>query len=402
MRTMERPSAKKPRLLYLILMISFPSVATVLISPALPAMAHYFHISNSYAQQLITLFVVGYAAGQLIYSPFANRYGRKIAIYLGLGLYLFSCLLCLFGIYQHSINTILIGRLLMALGSSVGMVISFTIINDYYQPHEARSIVSFTVLSYSFMPAVAIALGGFITTHLSWIDCFYFYLFYGVLILIIGQRLPETLKQADYNALKLQTLMRSFSEAFGARRLVFYSIVYGLMASYIYLITSGAPFIGINDIHLSSATYGLLLLIPYSGQFIGAFCAGYLAKRFSSNAMIYVSFGLTSFGSVVMLLSFAFGSLNIYTLMAPMFFIMMGIAMAYGNLAVLAQENFEDKATGSAVMSFVVMSISLFATLLYSILPNHKPTLLPSLFVAITLLAIIIFAYTKKRFSGAL
>ena len=129
---------KKPHILALILLIGFPSVSVVLISPALPKISQVFHITASYAQQIIFLFIIGYALGQLLYPPFANRYGRKIAIYIGLTLYFISWLLCLVGIHWQSFAMILLGRFGMALGSAVGMVISFTLINDVYEPKQAR------------------------------------------------------------------------------------------------------------------------------------------------------------------------------------------------------------------------------------------------------------------------
>ncbi len=186
-------ATKKPHLLCLIFLISFPAVSAVLISPALPAMSDFFHVSAGYTQQLMMLFIIGYTLGQLIYSPIANRFGRKIAVYSGITLYLFSCFICLAGIYVNSLHIILVGRLLMALASSVGMIISFTIINDYYQQQQARAIMGYTVLAYAFMPALAITIGGIITTHLSWVYCFYFYCVYGVFILLITMYLQYRL-----------------------------------------------------------------------------------------------------------------------------------------------------------------------------------------------------------------
>ncbi|WP_251365908.1 hypothetical protein [Coxiella-like endosymbiont of Rhipicephalus sanguineus] len=56
------------------------------------------------------------------------------------------------------------------------MIISFTIINDFYFSEQARPLVSYTVLAYAFMTVFDIKLGSFITTHISWVGCFYFYL----------------------------------------------------------------------------------------------------------------------------------------------------------------------------------------------------------------------------------
>lgn len=392
-------NTKKPHLFCLILLISFPSVATVLISPALPTISQFFHVSNGYAQQLITIFVVGYALGQLIYSPFANRFGRKIATYLGIGLYLLSCLICLAGIYAHNLETLFIGRFLMALGSSVGMIISFTIINDFYHPKQARPIVSYTVLAYAFMPALAITLGGFITTHFSWVDCFYFYLLYGILILFTTTLLPETLQNKKIDALKFKPLYRSYYNAFSTWKLVLFSIIYGLMSAFIYIIASGAPFIGIDKIGLSPALYGILLLIPYSGQFIGALSAGRLSKQYSTYQLMGLGYSATILGSLLMFISFLCHWVNVFSLMVPIFFIMLGLPMTYSSVTVMALSGYEDKATGSAVMSFITMSVALAATFILTILPSRYPLIMPSLFIAVLIVAILAFWHAKNRFS---
>ena len=125
-------NTKKPPLISLILLISFPSVAGVLISAALPAISDFYSQTDANTKHLITFFIIGYAVGQLLYSPLANRLGRKKAIYIGIAIFLMSCLLSIWAIYLPSIKLLLISRFLMALGSSVGMVMTFTIINDYF------------------------------------------------------------------------------------------------------------------------------------------------------------------------------------------------------------------------------------------------------------------------------
>ncbi len=393
-----RLNVKKPHLLCLILLISFPSVATVLVSPALPAMSDFFHISNGYVQQVITLAVIGYALGQLMYSPFANRYGRKVAVYIGLVVYFISCILCLIGIYTQSMAIILIGRLLMVMGASVGMIITFTVINDFYHPHQARPVVSYAVLAYAFMPALAIVVGGFITSHFSWVDCFYFYLFYGFVILFATWRLPETLINKDEYALKIKQLLGAYLSAFSCWRLIVFSSIYGLMTAFIYVTASGAPFIGIDEIGLSPAIYGLVLLVPYCGQFIGAIGGGKLNQKLTGYKVLTIGYISVIVGSVLMFICYLFHSINIYTLIIPLFFIMMGLPMTYSVATVMALMNYEDKATGSAVMSFITMLISLLATYILTLLPTKNPLMMPSVYVVICLLAVVVFFYAWRRY----
>lgn len=389
---------KKPNLFCLILLISFPSVAAVLISPALPKISQFYGVAEGYAQQLVTVFVIGYAFGQLIYSPFANRFGRKVTIYLGISLYIISCLVALAGIHYHNLAVIIWSRLFMAFGASVGMVISFTIINDFYHPEQSRPVVSYTVLAYSFMPALAIAIGGFITTHLAWQDCFSFYLAYGVFMLFISGLLPETLQNKHAHALKLKKLIATYLQAFSSPKLVLFSCIYGLMAAFIYVIASGAPFIGINVIGLTSSHYGVLLLAPYCGQFFGSLFAGKFSKQLSGYQILSIGYAATLFGSLAMFLAFIFHDVNAVTLFLPMFFIMLGLPMVYSTVTVQAMSDYEDKATGSAIMSFITMFISMLAAFTLTQLPQNV-IIMPSLFLLIMAIAIVAFLFARWAYS---
>jgi predicted MFS family arabinose efflux permease len=393
-----RLNTRKPQLWALILLISFPSVGAVLISPALPAISDAFHISNGSAQQLITIFVIGYALGQLIYSPIANRFGRKHAAFIGITVYLLSCGLCLGGIYIHNLGMILFGRLFMALGASVGMVISFTMINDYYYPQQARSIISYTVLAYAFMPAVAISLGGYITAHLSWVDCFYFYLFYGCFIFIITTFLPETLQHKKLDALQLKPLLKSYASAFSCKRLIFFSFIYGLMSAYIYIIASGAPFIGIDYLKLSPSYYGILLLAAYAGQLLGSLISGSLSKWMSPYKVMTLGYCCVIAGILFMLISFASHWVTSFTLIFPIAILMLGLPMVYSTVTVKALSEYDDKATGSATMSFITMTVALIGNFVLTLLPTRYPITLPLLFVAVILIAIIAFFYALRRY----
>ena len=73
-----RLNQKEPHILILIIMSSFASMGAIIFAPALPEIAQYFHISQGHSQLTITLFLLGYAIGQLIYGPLANRFGRRL------------------------------------------------------------------------------------------------------------------------------------------------------------------------------------------------------------------------------------------------------------------------------------------------------------------------------------
>jgi MFS family permease len=145
---------REPSLLTLLLLVSYPSVGAVLFTPALPAIAQFFAISSSIAQLTITLFLIGYAVGQLPYGPLSNKVGRKPALYIGLSISVFGALLCAVAGLLAQFWLLILARIITALGASVGLMMALTIISDYYQPEAARKKFSFIIMAFAIAPGV--------------------------------------------------------------------------------------------------------------------------------------------------------------------------------------------------------------------------------------------------------
>ncbi len=393
-----RLNTKRPNLICLILLISFPSFAAVLIAPALPAISNYFGVSRNYAQQLITVFLIGYTLGQLIYSPFANKFGRKIALFWGISIYLVGSLICLIGTHAHLFDFILIGRGLSGLGSAAGMVLIYTIITDFYHPHQGRSVVGYTVLAYAFMPSIAILAGGFFTTYISWVACFYFLLFYGILMYIAAFLLPETMQKADHSALKVKSIFSNYLRAFKSSKIMLFSILLGFFGAFVYVAATFSPFIAIKTLGIKASLYGVLFLIPYSGQLLGGFSAGKLNPYFSTYKMLRLAFLFLILGTLFIFISFIFHWINLFTLLAPLFFIFLAIPILTSNSSIMALSDYVDKATASAVMSFTMMLFITICTVILTLLPTGKTIVMPSFFLGLLILSLLLFWHVQMRF----
>ncbi len=179
---------KEPHILTLIIMSSFASMGAVIFTPALPEIVQYFKISINHSQLTITLFLLGYALGQLIYGPLANRLGRKSAFYIGILVATIGSIISILSEPLNSFGLLIFGRMLEALGSSAGLVIAFTIINDHYYPQQARRIIAYLMLAFAVVPGIATFIGGLLVSHWHWITCFYFLLIYGLILIIPAAR----------------------------------------------------------------------------------------------------------------------------------------------------------------------------------------------------------------------
>ena len=77
---------------------------------------------------------------------------------------------------------------------------------------------------------------------------------------------------------------------------------------------------------------------------------------------------------------------------------MMGIPLCNSSLTVMTLLNYEDKATGASVMSFITMTVAVFFSLMLTIIDQTHIMVMPSLFVIIIILALILYLKSRSKF----
>lgn len=354
---------KKLSFFTLVMLISFASVNAVLFTPALPDISHFFSISFENAQFTIIWFLVGYTLGQLLYGPIANRYGRKTALYFGISLQIVSSLICILSGEIHQYPALVIGRFLLALGAGVGLKITFTLINECYEPKMASQKISYLMLAFAIIPALSIALGGMLNAHYGWMSCFYAGAIYGCILLLLVTRLPETQTTLDINALKIKNLFHGYSKPFKNPQLIAGGFLMGGVSAFIYIFAAVAPFIAMNLLGMSSAEYGIANLLPTIGLMAGLLISAQLAKKVSLQKIIRLGIGITLSGVLLMLVFILTKTSAIFSLFLPMIVIYFGLSLIIGNASAIGMSKVIDKAHGSAVMNFINMGIATISVL---------------------------------------
>lgn len=369
------PNNIKISFLTLLLMISFASVNAVLFTPALPHITKFFQITEDTAQLTITWYLIGYACGQLLYGPIANRFGRKPALYCGITLEIFSSLLCVLSQHFANYHLLIAGRFLMALGAGVGLKMTFTLVNECFDPKEASRKIAYLMLAFAITPGLSVALGGFITDHFDWSACFYASAIYGLILLGFVYRLPETLQTPDLNALKLKHLTQAYLVQFKNIELISGGLLMGCSTCFVYVFAALAPFIAIDIFGISSAQYGLLNLLPPIGLIIGSLLSASLAKEHSLSKLIRYGIIISSIGSIMMLLGIYFHLSVTYSLFLPVIVVYLGICFISANTSGIAMSRVTDKAHGAAVMSFINMSTATIVVLSIGLFSIHEALL---------------------------
>lgn len=380
----------------LLLMISFASVNAVLFTPALPAIADFFAIADNTAQLTITWFLVGYAIGQLIYGPIANRFGRKPALYIGISLQILSSLLCVLAGTLHIYSLLVVGRFLLALGSGVGLKMTFTLINETYEPAIAGQKLSYLMIAFAIAPGLGVMFGGILNTYFGWTSTFYAGALYGVILLLLTIRLPETKKILDLDALQFNHLINAYVSQFKNLQLISGGLLMGGATCFVYIFAALAPFIAIDMLHLSSTSYGTANLLPPIGLVLGSLFSAQLAKNNQAKTIIRLGIVIAIFSSIAMLLFTVLHLSALAMIFIPMMLSYFGLALVFANTSTIAMSNVSDKAHGSAVMNFTNMGLVTIVVLSLSLLPTSI-FIMPIVFILICVAMFILFSITIRK-----
>ena len=184
--------------------------------PALPQIAAALSPdAPNRAQLVITSFVFGMGLGTLFVGPLSDAYGRKPVIYAGAGLYALTALACYFA---NSLDTLLIARVLQGMSVAAARVVSMAIMRDLFKGREMAKIMSFVMMVFIMVPAVAPLMGQGIIALAGWQSIFLVYILIVAVIMVwFGLRQHETLAVEHRRPLDFRVLVAATRELFTHR-----------------------------------------------------------------------------------------------------------------------------------------------------------------------------------------
>lgn len=238
------------------LLLGLYPVATFLYLPTLPLVKESFGISDAQAQLTLSLTVVGFAGGQLLFGPLADMIGRRPVIVGGLMLFIAASAFAA----GTSLFPVLLGcRLLQGLGIAAAGVGIHAMVRDSNTPGDSIRLLSIGLSGMGILsligPPVAAELAeanGRATAQ--WLCCGY-----GALALIlVWFRLSETLCSAGKNVSSGYS-HRPILAILRHRTFVIYTGLTAFSCTGTYMFLSASTFILIGPQRMSSVDYGLIL-----------------------------------------------------------------------------------------------------------------------------------------------
>lgn len=385
----------------LFILVSVASVAAVLFTPGLPEMRIFFNISSDQVHWTVNIFLFGFALGQLVYAPFSNRFNRKSTLFAGLMIASFGALVCSVSYYLQAFWFLLFGLLVMSLGSSVGLSLTFTIINDSYETEKARKVIPLVTLAFSVMPGLAVFAGGVIVSQFNWLGCFLFLLGYFMCVIWLVHCLPETSKTFDPHALRWSNIYTRYKTVFLNKTIWLFSLKWGLCTAIVYIYAAEAPLIVIEKMKVSPERYGTFNLVTSAGFITGTLITRLLVSGISPLPMMLSGLAASCFGSILLFVLSNKSPMNPWSVFLPMFFVFLGLPAIFSTASSLALKELQDKATASSFMTFINMLAAVFSLILIVMVPGDPERVMEEFIIGLLLIiaALILFSSRFRLFS---
>ncbi len=350
----------RPPFILLVAMTACGTLGMHVIIPALPETARVLDMSVGTAQLTITLYLVGLAAGQLIYGPVSDRFGRRPVLLAGLSLFTLASIVTAAAPGAH---VLIVARVAQALGGCSGLVLGRAAVRDGAAADKAAGQLALLTLVMAMVPAIAPAIGGYLTAWFGWRSSFVLLAAFGAIVLLACLlRMPETINRPGAAN---RGLVTAYLRLLRSSRFRGYAIGGACSTTAFYAFMSASPFIFERLLHQPPERIGVYYLFLMLGVAAGSLGANRLAGRLAVPGALRIANTLSIAGAVAFALVDALDMLTVPSVIAPVTLFMVGAGMA-SPFALAGSVSVNPQAIGAAseLYGFIQMGYGMICTII--------------------------------------
>lgn len=344
----------------------------------------------------LSSYFIGISAGQLLYGPLLDRFGRKKPLFIGLLVYILASLGCVF---VNDINTFIGLRFVQAVGSCAATVASLAMVRDLFPAKETPNVLSKLMLVVGLSPMLAPTAGGYVTTYYSWHMVFLILTAMGALVLLASQLgLPNTHKPDASISLKPKPIITNFISILKVPQFHTYAFTGAIAFSGLFTYVAASPLLFMDILKVNAETYGWIFALM-SVSFIGSSqLNSVLLKRYSSEQLIFAALISQSIISFIFLILAVNNLLGLYETIAMLFLFLACLGISNPNTAGLSLAPFS-KNTGSASALMGATQLGLGALASFGVGLFVKDSIAPMVMImtSTTLLALLVLLIGKRN-----
>lgn len=349
-----------------------PALSIDVSAPTLVILPSALGTSTMVAGLTLSLFMLGFAAGQLGGGLLSDRHGRRPVLLFGLCVYAIAGTACAAATSGPGLAA---ARLMQGVGAGSCSVLALAIVQDLFRGDAARKKRSYITVVFGTVPVLAPALGTWVAQTAGWRAVYIILAAAGlVLLTVVWLWVAESRSSGDRPQRTGAAPVRLDRDRRYLSIVAVNALSYGMLFAYI----SGAPVVIIGQMGFSPAIYAAVFASTALALSGGAWCSALLSGRVAAQRL--AGPGLAGKAVAALFLAvFSVISIRVgaapgwWVLIAPLLLICFGRGVAAPNLAHLAiGARRSDSGLASAVFGLAqLLSGAAASAVVAALLPSY-------------------------------
>ena len=355
-------------ILILALLTALEPLSIDLYLPGFIQIADAFNTPINNVQISLSTFLGGFAIGQLIWGPLADKFGRKKPILASLAIFIVASVAC---IYAQTVEQLWVIRFVQAIGGCGGVVIARAVVTDYFDKSDTLKIFSLLALIMGIAPIIAPIAGNGILKFFSWEALFAVLVILGIIMFLFTMFvLPETHKPRLVPENGKTSVLKDYISILCVKKFFIYSLIAGIANGALMIYVANGPFLIMEHGKLSNNAFSVIFAVNAFGLMLASYLTSYLQKSIPVNKLVKLSI-IFMFVISAVLLTLMWMDANIYLILFTLFFYVFPIGVLFPTTTELAITPFvNNSGTASALFGSIQLLVAFICSIVSNALSN--------------------------------
>jgi len=364
--------------------------------PALPLIQQSIGTSALRAELSLTVVFLGLALAQLIFGAFADRWGRRRPLLIGMAGY---CCAALAAAFAPDMVTFLIARLIQAVCYGVAIVLARSAVVDISDERSTARVFSTAIMFMALMSVIAPAVGGALLAIWSWRAIFLVMSAFGAIVMLaVAACLPETLSPERRTRLPVSRVFSTYGGLLRQGRFAACAIIGACAVTYQFTYNTGAPAVVVEHYGLQPATAGLIFSVIAISTALASQLNSWLLRWRTPSQMMSLGVTLSVVCSAVLLTNVLTGVGGVAMFVVTLFVLMATIGLIAANAMAGAISSAGHQAgAASALVGVVQFVFGTVSSAIVGVFHNAQGRPMALVIMALSLIALAISMRTRSQ-----
>ena len=271
-------------------------MANNMLLPALPEIQRDFSATLPAAQTTISFYLISFAVGILFVGPLSDRLGRRPVIAGGLVVFIAGSMAAALA---PTLNWLVFGRIVQALGASAGLTVARAVAGDRYQGATLAHALAVISMTMMLGTTLSPAFGGYLVAWFDWHTGFWVMTALAAIVLAcMFVLLPET-RRPGVRGESAGALAREARAVLANPRFVGYALQVGLIYSIFLTFIAVTPYVMSQALGRSETDFGFYYILLSTGYFVGNLFVATRGRGIAPEKLMFAGLGLQLAGAAI-------------------------------------------------------------------------------------------------------